>query len=75
MKPKRFVVSRGPADQWEIGFDGISIGPFASEAAAIQSAIKAAFSASKQNGSEVLVQESDGSLRLIRTFGKDTPPT
>ena len=51
--------------------------PFASEAAAIQSAVRTAFSAGMQNpaGSEVLVQEADGLLRLVWTFGKDTPPT
>jgi hypothetical protein len=77
VKPKRYVVSRGPADRWEIGFDLISVGPFDSEAAAIQSAIKAAFNAGKQNpaGSEVLVQQADGTLRVVWAFGNDPAPT
>ena len=63
MKPKRYIVSRGPADQWEIGFDRVSVGPFTTEAAAVQSAIKAAFSAGISAGSEVLVQE--GMVRSV----------
>jgi hypothetical protein len=76
VKPKRYVVSRGPADRWEIGFDLVSVGPFDSEAAAIQAAIKAAFNAGKQTseGSEVLVQQADGTLRVVWTFGNDPPP-
>jgi hypothetical protein len=75
--PKRYVVSRDPANRWEVAFDLIKVGPFASEAAAIQSAIKTAFSVGMKSpaGSEVLVQDADGSLRLVWTFGKDTPPT
>jgi hypothetical protein len=55
VKPKRYIVSRGPADRWEIGFDLIGVGSFSSEAAAIQSAIKAASGAGKEHsaGSEV----------------------
>jgi hypothetical protein len=69
--------SRTPADRWEIGFDLVSVGPFDSEAAAIQSAIKAAFNAGKQNpaGSEVLVQQADGTLRVVWAFGNDPAPT
>ena len=75
MKPKRYVVSRGDADRWEISFDVISVGPFGNEAAAIHSAIKAAFCAGKQEsaGSEVLVEQADGSLRVVWTFGNALP--
>jgi hypothetical protein len=76
VKPKRYIVSRGPADRWEIGFDLIGVGSFSSEAAAIQSAIKAASGAGKEHsaGSEVLVQQADGSLRIVWTYGNDAPP-
>jgi hypothetical protein len=76
VEPKRYVVSRGAADRWEIGFEVASVGPFGSESEAVQTAIKAAVSAGKQNpgGCEVLVQEADGSLRLVWTLGNDPPP-
>jgi hypothetical protein len=36
-----------------------------------------AFGAGKQNpaGSEVLVQQADGTLRVVWTYGNDTPPS
>ena len=75
MKPKRYIVSRGPADRWEIGFDLVSVGFFSSEAAAVESAIKAACSHEHSAGCEVVVQQADGSLRIVWTYGNDPPPS
>ena len=74
--PKQYVVRQESADNWAIGFDIVSIGPFVTEAAAIQSAVKAAFSAGSQNpaGSKVLVEQPDGALRVVWTYGSDPPP-
>ena len=69
--PKQYVVRQESADNWAIGFDIVSIGPFVTEAAAMQSAIKAACSA----GSKVLVEQPNGALRVVWTYGTDPPPS
>lgn len=73
--PKQYVVRQDSKDKWVIGFDIVTIGPFATKASAIQAAIKAAFSAGKQNpaGSKVLVEE-DGALDVVWTYGTGPPP-
>jgi hypothetical protein len=74
--PKEYVVRRESQHKWVIGFDIVTIGTFATEAAAIQIAIKAASEVGGQNpkGSKVLVEQDDGALRLVWTYGTDPPP-
>jgi hypothetical protein len=74
--PKQYVVRQESKVKWVIGFDIVTIGPFATEASAIHAAIKAAFSAGKQNpaGSKVLVEQADGALDVVWTYGTGPPP-
>ena len=78
MDPKRYVVSRDSSDRWAIGFDIVRIGPYPSEAEALKTAIRAAFKEGAQHphpaGSQVLVEQPDGTLCVVWTFGKDPPP-
>jgi hypothetical protein len=74
--PKQYVVRRDSEHKWVIGFDIVTIRPFATEAAAVLIAIKAAFSAGRQNhaGSKVLVEQEDAALHVVWTYGTDLPP-
>lgn len=74
--PKQYVVRQESEDNWVFGFDIVSIGPFATEAAAIEAAIKAAVSSRWQSpaGSKVSVRQNDGQLRVVWTHGTDAPP-
>ena len=74
--PKQYVVRQESEDNWVIDFDVVSIGPFATEATAIQAAIKAAFASGKRDpvGSGVSVLQKDDKLRVVWTYGTDPPP-
>ena len=59
-----------------IGFDIIRMGPYASEAEAIQIAIKVALDAGMKNpaGAVVLVQQPNDALQIVWSSGDVTQP-
>lgn len=62
-------------NEWKISFEGKHYGPYSTQAAAIRSAVDAAY-ASGKNGhdAQVLVQGANNQFRTEWTYGHDPYP-